>query len=71
MIKEEDKLKSLSAIGRELGFKVIKTFHNHIQRDEVLRAEIKSGVQCLRAQKLLYEKFGYPPEVSKADYENV
>jgi hypothetical protein len=62
--------KSLSFMADE--FKVTpKTFSNHIKKDEVLKNEIKGGVQFPRHQKMIYERFGYPQCVNKKDYEHV
>jgi hypothetical protein len=48
-----------------------KTLKTHIKKDEELNKEIKSGLLPSKAQKKIYEKFGYPPSVNKSDYENV
>lgn len=66
----EDKVKTFAKIADELGF-TPRTFKNHINRDEELCAKIKRGLQCMKAQKMLYDKFGYPPGVNKSDYDNV
>ena len=70
MIKNEDKVKTFPRIAEELGF-TPRTLRNKIKKKEALDGKIDSGVQCLKAQKLIYDEFGYPPEVCKADYENV
>jgi predicted transcriptional regulator len=63
-------LKTLSRIASEYGF-TPKTLSNHIQKNERLKSEIASGLQTPRKQKLIYDEFGYPPNVSKKDYEDV
>ena len=63
-------LKSLAQIAAEYNF-LIRTFHNHIKKHEVLRVNIKRGIQTPKFQKLIYETLGYPPCVKKSDYDNV
>lgn len=63
-------LKTLGMIAGEFTLKQ-KTFKNHINKDEVLKVQIKRGLQTQKKQKLFYERWGYPPGVNKADYENV
>ena len=63
-------LKTLSQIAAEYGF-ILRTFYNHIKRHEVLRVNIKRGLQPPICQKLIYETLGYPPSVNKSDYDNV
>ncbi len=48
-----------------------KTFRNHIKSDEFLGTRIKKGLQMLLQQKWIYDTFGYPPGVNKADYDGV
>jgi hypothetical protein len=63
-------LKSLSQIAMEFNF-IPRTFYNHIQRHEILRANIQRGLQPPKLQKLIYDTLGYPPGVNKSDYDNV
>lgn len=63
-------LKTLGMIAAGFRF-TQKTFRNHINKDEVLKDIIKRGLQNPKQQKLFYERWGYPPDVNKADYENI
>ena len=63
-------LKTLSQIASEYGF-LLRTFYNHLHRHEILRVNIKPGIQTPRFQKMIYETLGYPPSVNKAHYDNV
>jgi hypothetical protein len=63
-------VKTLTQMASEFSI-TAKTLSNHIKKDETLKEEIKSGLQMPRHQKLIYDKFGYPPQVDKKDYENV
>ena len=57
-------------IADEFGFKQ-KTFKSHISKDDELKLEIKRGLQTPKKQKMIYDKWGYPPCVNKSDYDNV
>ena len=70
MITITDKVKTFAKVADELGFST-RTLRSHINKDDKLKDEIPRGAQSLKSQKLLYNKFGYPPEVNRADYENV
>lgn len=48
-------LKTFGMIAGEFKFSQ-KTFRNHINKDEVLKAEIKRGLQTPKKQKLFYER---------------
>jgi hypothetical protein len=63
-------LKTLAMIADEYGFKP-KTFSRHIKKDEVLKVEIKRGLQPPIKQKTIYTRLGFPPSVNKSDYDNV
>lgn len=63
-------LKTLGMIAGEFTL-TQKTFRNHINKDEVLKDQIKRGLQTPKKQKLFYERWGCPPSVNRADYENV
>jgi hypothetical protein len=63
-------VKTLSQIASEYTT-TPKTLSSHIKKHEVLRAEIQSGLQLPKQQKLIYDTFGYPPGVNKKDYEQV
>lgn len=63
-------LKTLAMIAEEYGYSP-RTFNNHRKKYEILRENIKRGLQCPKAQKMFYETLGYPPSVDKSDYENV
>jgi hypothetical protein len=65
-----DIVKTLSQMAAEFTLQP-KTFYNHIQKHECLKTEIKQGLQLPKQQKLIYDKFGYPPSVNKNDYENI
>jgi hypothetical protein len=48
-----------------------KTFYNHIQKNAFLKANLEQGLQFPLQQKWIYERFGYPSNVDRKDYENV
>jgi hypothetical protein len=62
--------KTLTQIAGEYRF-TTRTLTNHIKKHETLSGQIKRGLQLPRFQKMIYETFGYPPDVNKKDYEDV
>lgn len=52
----------------EFGWRSVKTFKTKLEKSGI---NLPSGSITLKWQKLIYEEFGYPPDVAKDAYKDV
>lgn len=60
--------KTRQQLSAEFGWRSLQTFRTKLRQNGI---ELPSGSITLKWQKIIYDKLGYPPGITREDYLNV